>query len=192
MADYCAVVDLQAPGRLDITGTGYDSSLAELVTACSRWVDRYCKVPVNGFAQAATATRYYGQACVNGVRLHLDAPLLSVTTLVTGGGATLTSGQYRLQPRNGEYYSAIDLLSGVAWGWSIDGEIAVTGVWGMAATPPAPVKEATIMLAAWTFKRYLAGLQDATANLDLGQLLYSEGVPKQVQFLLSGYRWTVI
>lgn len=192
MTDYCTIVDLQVPGRLDITGTTYDGTLNELITACSRWIDRYCKVPVNGFAQSATATRYYGQAAVMGQRLHLDAPLLSVSTLITGGAATLTSGQYRLQPRNGEWYSAVDLLSGVSWGWSIDGEVAVTGLWGMATTPPEPVKEAAIMLAAWTFKRYAAGLQDATANLDLGQLLYSEGVPKQVQFLLQGYRWTVI
>jgi hypothetical protein len=192
MADYCALVDLQAPGRLDITGTGYDAVLADLVTACSRWVDRYCKVPVNAFAQTDSAVRYYGRASVMVDTLFLDAPLLSVTTLVTGGGATLTGAQYRLFPRNGEYYTAIGLLSGVSWGWSIDGEIAVTGAWGMATTPPEPVKEATVMMAAWTFKRYMAGLQDATANLDLGQLLYSEGVPKQVQFLLSGYRWTVI
>jgi hypothetical protein len=192
MTDYCNLVDLQAPGRLDITGTGYDAVLGELVTASSRWIDRYCKVPVNGFAQSTAAVRYYGQAAVSGQRLHLDAPLLSVSALVTGGAATLTTGQYRLQPRNGEYYSAIELLSGVSWGWSIDGEIAVTGLWGMAATVPEPVREAAIMLTAWTYKRYAAGLQDATANLDLGQLLYSEGVPKQVQFLLQGYRWTVI
>ena len=48
------------------------------------------------------------------------------------------------------------------------------------------------MLTAWTYKRYTVGLQDATANLDLGQLVYSEGVPKQVQMLLQGYRWTVL
>lgn len=175
-----------------MTGGNTNVALGELVTACSRWIDRYCKVPVNGFAQTATATRYYDDSRVFDGILMLDAPLLSVTTLVTGGGATLTSGQYRLQPRNAEYYSAIRLNSGVAWGWSLDGEIAVTGAWGMASSVPEPVREAAIMLTAWTYKRYTVGLQDVTANPDLGQLVYAKGMPEQVTTLLSGYRWTVI
>jgi hypothetical protein len=62
----------------------------------------------------------------------------------------------------------------------------------MATSTPPVVKEATAMLTAWTFKRYMAGLQDATASVELGQLMYAEGIPKQVQFLLQGYRWTVL
>ena len=192
MTDYCAIADVQMPGRLDIVGTNYDLTLSELVTACSRWVDRYCKVPENGFAQATAAIRYYGNGAVYANDLRLDAPLLSVTTLTNGNAAVLTSAQYRLLPRNADYFSRIGLLSGSGWQWAVDGEIAVTGLWGMATTPPAPVKEATIMLAAWLFKRYLAGLQDATANLDLGQLLYAKGMPEQVKTLLAGYRWTVL
>jgi hypothetical protein len=175
-----------------MTGANTNVALGEIVTAVARWIDRYCKVPANGFAQTATATRYYDEGRVYDDVLMLDAPLLSVTTLVTAGGATLTSGQYRLQPRNGDYYSAIKLLSGVAWGWTLDGEIAVTGAWGMAAAVPEPVREAAIMLTAWTYKRYTVGLQDATANLDLGQLVYAKGMPEQVTTLLSGYRWTVL
>lgn len=174
-----------------MTGANSNVALGEIVTAVSRWIDRYCKVPWNGFAQTATATRYYDESRVYDDVLMLDAPLISATTLITGAGVTLDSTQYRLQPRNGDYYSAIKLLSGVAWGWSLDGEIAVTGRWGMAATVPEPVKEAAIMLTAWTYKRYSVGLQDATANLDLGQLVYSEGVPKQVIMLLQGFRWVV-
>ena len=50
------------------------------------------------------------------------------------------------------------------------------------------MKEATALFAAWLLKRYQAALQDATANFDLGQLTYSESVPKQVKALLTPYQ----
>jgi hypothetical protein len=192
MTDYCAVGDVKATGRLDITTSQYDATLAGIIGAASRWLDRYCRLPDNAFAQTATATRYYGSKAVRGASLHLDAPIVTVSSVVNGDGTALTASQYRLEPRNATHYASIYLLSAVAWTFSVDGEIAVAGKWGMALSVPEPIREATAMLAAWTFRRYLAGLQDATANADLGQLVYSEGVPKQVKLLIDPYRWTVI
>ena len=192
MPDYCTIGDVKMPGRLDIDVTTYDATLKSVIEACSRWIDRYCRVPDYAFAQTSTTTRYYGSRAVRGACLHLDAPLVSISSLVNGDGAALTSGQYRTEPRNGPWYSSITLLSSVAWSWSLDGEIQVLGKWGMALITPEPVREACAMLTAWTFRRYMAGLQDATANTDLGTLVYSEGVPKQVATLLASYRWNVI
>lgn len=192
MTDYCSIAEVKATGRLDITTSQYDATLASIISAASRWLDRHCRVPDSAFAQTATATRYYGIKATRGQVLHLDAPLLSVSSLVNGDGAALTASQYRLEPRNAGHYATIYLLSSVAWAFSVDGEISVTGAWGMATRTPDPVREACAMLTSWTFRRYLAGLQDATANADLGQLVYSEGVPKQVQLLIAPYRWTVI
>ncbi|MBK8772595.1 MAG: hypothetical protein IPM06_19520 [Rhizobiales bacterium] len=192
MTDYCTTADLKLAGRLDIAGTEYDTALASIITAMSRWIDRFCKLPENGFAPAADATRYYGDDDVRSSVLRLDAPLASLTSVSNGLGVALTAAQYRLWPRNAEYANQIHLLSGAVWSFAIDGEIAVAGRWGMATAVPPTIKEACVMLSAWTFKRYQAGLADATANVDLGQLVYSEGIPKQVQFLLQGFRWTVI
>ena len=44
------------------------------------------------------------------------------------------------------------------------------------------------MLAAWLYKRYQAGLQDAANNVEIGQMMYSERMPKQVVALLAPFR----
>lgn len=192
MTDYCTLADIQQAGRLNIVGDAYDAALASLVTACSRWIDAYCRVPENGFAATTVTTRYFGRGEVDGGTLLLDGPLLSVTTLTNGDGAVLGTDAYRLLPRNGAPKYGIELRSGYAWQWSIDGEIAVTGVWGAAATVPAPVQEACVMLVAWMFKRYQAGLQDVTASPEIGQALYAESMPKQVRAMLAPYRRVLI
>lgn len=188
MTDYCTLLDIQQAGRLNIVGDTYDAGLASLITVCSRWIDAYCRVPENGFNATAATTHYFGRDDCDGNVLLLDGPLLSVSTLTNGDGAALSADTYRLLPRNGSPKRGIELRSGNAWQWSVDGEIAVTGVWGAAMTVPEPVREACLVLAAWMFKRYQAGLQDATASPELGQAIYAEGVPKQVKALLAPYR----
>lgn len=188
--DYCTFDDVKL--RLNIAGGDYDYQIADFVTTCSRWVDEYCRLPVDGFAATSDTVRYFG---IGDLRLHsrldvlrLDAPLLSVTTLTNGDGAILPPQSYRLEPRNESHYWSIRLLSGYSWSFAADGEIAVLGKWGRSLSVPSPVREATAMFAAWTLKRYQAALQDATANFDLGQITYSESVPKQVRALLTPYQ----
>lgn len=191
MADYCTAAQVKAAGRLDITTNSYDAQLAELVTAASRWIDRYCTDGIdNAFAQGTDVTRYYGPEAVQGEILHLDAPLLTVTTLTNGDATTISSTYYRLWPRNTGHKLQIRLLSTAGWAFAADGEISIAGKWGLAlsGSTPAPVTEACAMLSAWMFKRYQAALADATANLDIGQLIYGEAMPKQVVALLTPYR----
>ncbi len=188
MTDYCTTSDVAAV--LEITGSTYNTNLARIVTAASRWIDHHCKLPDNGLAQSTPATRYYAETR-NGL-LRLDAPLISVTGIVNGDGSVIDVAQAVLWPRNGEWHGAIMLKSTAAWRWATDGEIAVTGLWGKAAVCPADVREACVILAAWIFKRYQAGLQDVTATGELGQLSYAKGMPEQVETLLRNYVWTVI
>jgi len=184
--DYCNFDDVKL--RLNITGDDYNYQIADFVTTCSRWVDEYCRLPVDGFAVSNDSTRYFGHGDLSGfVALRLDVPLISVTTLTNGDGVILPPLAYRLEPRNENHYFSIRLLSGYSWSFATDGEISVLGKWGRSLVVPAPVKEATAMFAAWTLKRYQAALQDATANFDLGQITYSESVPKQIKALLTPY-----
>ena len=188
--DYCNFDDVKL--RLNITGDDYDYQIADFVTTCSRWVDEYCRLPVDGFAVSNDSTRYFGHGDLSIQSwfsvLRLDTPLLTVTTLTNGDGAVLPTLAYRLEPRNENHYFSIRLLSGYSWSFATDGEISVLGKWGRSLVAPAPVKEATALFAAWLLKRYQAALQDATANFDLGQLTYSESVPKQVKALLTPYQ----
>ena len=188
MADYCTAAQVKAAGRLNISGSTYDTELAALITAASRWIDRHCNLPVDGFAASGSATRYYDANVVVGSTLFLDAPLLSVSTLTNGNSATIDSANYWLEPRNVSPKWQITLKSGYAWTFATDGWISVAGVWGYAASAPQPITEAAAMLAGWMFKRYQAALQDSTASIELGELVYSEAIPKQVLALLQPYR----
>ncbi len=187
--DYCTFDDVKL--RLNITSDDYNYQIADFVTTCSRWVDEYCRLPVDGFAVSGDSTRYFGHGDLSIHSsfsvLRLDMPLLTVTTLTNGNGALIPSPAYRLEPRNENHYFSIRILSGYSWSFATDGEISVSGKWGRSSSVPAPVKEATAMFAAWTLKRYQAALQDATANFDLGQITYSESVPKQIKALLTPY-----
>jgi hypothetical protein len=189
MADYCTAANIKSIGRLNLEGAEYDFALSDFATAASRWIDRYFGGPDDLFAATVADTRYFDACAVDGYALKLDKPLLSITTLTNGDGLVISSGSYRLQPRNGEYYWSIRLLT-THTGWMFstdDSEIGVNGVWGFAATVPSPVKEAAAMLAGWIFKRYQSALQDASINFELGQVVYSEAMPKQVRALLDVY-----
>ena len=189
MADYASAS--QVKSRLDITGSDYDTVLGELVTAASRWVDRYCRLPEDAFAVDSDSTRYYDEGAVVDDMLYLDAPLAQVTSVVNGDGTTLSSSSYWLWPRNrsGEPAWGIRLKSTERWLFSdVDSEIAVTGRFGYSTTAPSAVVEATAALAAWLFKRYQAAMSDGTANFELGQLVYSDAMPKQVRAMLETFQ----
>lgn len=173
---------------LNIEGEEYSAQLTGLAASASNWIDQYCNLPANGFAVAVDSTRQYGPDDVHDGYLQLDLPLLTVTSVVNGDGTVLANGQYRTLPLNAQRAWMITPNSGYAWQWSNDGLISITGKFGWSAMPPAAVVEACTMLAGWMFKRYQAALQDATANMDLGQLVYSEAIPKQVTALLTPFR----
>ena len=69
-------------------------------------------------------------------------------------GTAIPANGFRLYPLN-EPRWRIELLGGYAWALADDGLYTVTGRWG-GRPPPAPVREAAIMLTCWMFKRYQA------------------------------------
>lgn len=188
MADYCTLVDLKL--RLDIVGAQSDAQLAALITAASRWIDRHCRAPMDAFAASASTQRQYGVEAVAGQTLYLDAPVLSIVSIVNGDGSTLPSSAWWLRPRHSVGWY-VELKPAYAWAFADDNLIVVDGVWGLFSTPPAPVREAALVLAGWMFKRWQSALADASVNVDLGELTYSEATPRQVQALLAPYCLTI-
>lgn len=181
---YCTVADVKDAARLDITTSTLDAGITQLIDVVSLRLDHMHNIPDGGFAVSADTTRYYGYDALHCGRLHLDMPCLSVTSVTNGDGSAIPSNGYRLQPRNESRKHFVELLSGWAWGFTTDGEIIVVGKFGYSTSVPVHIAEACAMWAAWLLKRYQSALQDATANQELGQLIYSEAVPKQVLALL--------
>lgn len=183
---YCTVSDVKDAGRLDIQSTDMDSAIAQLIVTVSRKLDEYHNLPDGGFAVASDTTRYYGYKDIHHGKLYLDTPCLSVTSLTNGDGSSIPTDGYRLHPRNESRKHFIELLSGYGWGFTTDGEIIVVGKFGYSTAVPDNIAEACAMWSAYLLKRYQGALQDATANQELGQLIYSEAIPKQVLALLRG------
>jgi hypothetical protein len=186
MTQYCSIDNIKNSGRLNISGSTYDSDLISAAEAISRRIDEWYGLVANSFAQSISSTRYFDDDCVDGDSLYLDHPIISIDSITDGQGNSVASANYRLHPRNAARYSEVRLLSTAdSWAFDTDGEIAVVGKWGYSASPPADIAEACAYWTAYLFKRWQAALQDATANQDLGQLVYVEQVPKQVRALLK-------
>lgn len=136
--------------------------------------------------EAATATRYYREDAVDGDTLHLDADLLSVTTLTNGDGTTITGTDFWLLPDNATPKTAIRLKSAASWAFGTDGRIAVAGSWGFSATAPEDVKRCAYRLA-WFYwsKRSAAG---ETSVLGDSVVQVAAEYPADVKAVLRRYR----
>lgn len=181
---YCTADDVRDSARLDITASTSDAGISAIIDAVCLRIDQFSNLPEGSYAVTADTTRYYQYNDIYRGRLQLDMSLLTLTTLTNGDSSALPTGSYRLHPRNTPQKWFIELLSGWDWGITTDGEIAVTGKFGQSLTAPANVVEAATMWSAYLVKRYQGALQDATANQELGQLIYSEAIPTQVMALL--------
>lgn len=183
---YCTTDDVKAYNRLNVISADDDATILQIIDAVSLRIDQMHNLPEGGYKVTADSTRYYQYSDIGSdYRLHLDKPCLSVTTLTNGDSTVIPSNGYRLHPRNEDRKWFIELLSTYAWGITTDGEIAVTGKFGHSATPPPNVVEASAMWSGSIMKRYQAALQDATVNVELGQLIYSAPIPSQVIALLQ-------
>ncbi len=182
---YCTPSDVRSYGRLNITSGDDDDVLTNVIDAVSLRIDQMHNLPEGGYAVSADSTRYYQYSDIHHGRLLLDMSCLSVTSLTNGDESAIPPAGYRLHPRNQGRKFFIELLSGYGWGFVTDGEIVVVGKFGYSLTPPPNVVEATAMWSASILKRYQAALQDATVNIELGQLIYSAPIPSQVIALLQ-------
>lgn len=134
---YATVEDVR--DALEEKATAYDTTaILRALAQATDDVDDAANL-AGGCFRPVTATRYYrwpDAAQSNYYRLWLDGwPLLSVTTL-TSGGDTVPGADYFLEPQQyGPPYNRIeiDLSSSSAWssGDSAQRSIAVAGLWGV-------------------------------------------------------------
>jgi hypothetical protein len=156
---YCSVEVLKSRLGLAATDTADDLELRAAVEAASRWVDDY----TGRFFWRATGTRTYTPDDL--YRLVVD-DVVSVTTVKTGAGdgtftTTWAATDFQLRPVNaaarGRPYTEVIVASG-SHTFPIPSSLTaqrdlvqVVGVFGWPAVP-APVREATLIMAADYFK----------------------------------------
>lgn len=153
MTDYTTVDDLKT--YLHVSGEAEDALLAGLVARASRLIDDHC----GRWFAAREETRAYDAVGphITGRLLILDVDLLTLTELTNGDGATIDAGDVILRPLNWPPYFGISLKesSGLSWAYRNDpaGAICVEGQWGYSETPPEPIVQAAVRLAAWLYRQ---------------------------------------
>jgi len=173
--DYCTLDDLKS--YLRVADDIDDVTMQSAITAASRSIDKFCG---RQFGQASAAEpRYYIPQRDPGnyhkiPRWYVEIDDLFTTTglqIETANGTVITTGQYRLFPRNAvskdQPYTWIEFSSeytGSNWyyasyygggfsGFDRDNELTVTAQYGWTEVPLA-IKQATLMQAnRWVMRR---------------------------------------
>lgn len=168
--------------RLDIAKTLQDAAIERMVEAASRQIDGWCARAfyTETVARAVTA-EWPGE-------IALDRDLLSITALATDQDrdgvfeVTWSVSDYRLV--GNAPFQSIAARNGA---FPVESyAVQVTGEWGYAATVPAPIAEATLLLVARLLKRKDAPFGIAGTQ-DMGQL-QTIGRDKDVEALIAPYR----
>lgn len=141
--------------------------------------------------EAATETRYFNSADIDGQDLPLyHDDLLTVTTLTNGDGVVIAGADFRLLPRNATPKWIIRLDEAKSWNFTDgDSEISVAGTWGYSATPPLDIVQACMRLSAFIYRQ-----KDTGADIDRpivtgeGVTIMPSGLPNDVMKLLEPYR----
>ena len=178
----------QVKDYLGITTSVTDDNLiADIITRAEGLIDAY----TDRSFEATTETRYFTVDSTDGQDLLLHGDdLLTVTKLTNGNGVEVTSGNYRLFPRNDNPKWLVRLDESQSWSWSDgDSEITVAGTWGYSATAPADIQHACVRLAAFLYRQ-----KDNSADLDRpmitgdGVTIMPTNLPVDVTRLLDRYK----
>jgi hypothetical protein len=195
MASYATVDELR--GYIDASGsvnwTAADSDNLELaLDAASRWIDEKLDMQFVGTA----GTRYYTADWHD--LLYID-DLVSLTTLKTDDDAdgvyetTWAATDYTLEPRNAAAknrpYRQIRIKENGDYSFptSVENGVEVAGSFGYAATVPAPIKQATLLLAhrLWMRKDAIFGVA-GTPGLGVTVVQATITADADVMALLNG------
>jgi hypothetical protein len=180
---YATLDELKRELGIPTSNTGDDALLTSLLGQAEAFVD----AQFSARFEAVTATRKYGIESIANGSLFLDAPLLSLSTLVNGDGETISADDYELLPRNASPKYQIRLRSTATKTWAVDAEktVAVTGTWGYTASAPELVKRLTLRLAAYYYRLRDAQVFDTVYNVEAGTVTVPKGTPADAQQILD-------
>lgn len=185
--------------------TTYDTLLTTLATRASRMVDRHTGRHPGAYAVSATEVRYYdgnNESCLR-VDEMAAAPsavavaetgLIDDSTDANGTYTTWASSDYYLMPYNsGDTVTPFYELHVAPYGtksvwYGFRRGVKITAKFGYATTVPEPIATATIIQAAWLYKRGMQGYENTSAIVELNQLVYSGSIDPTAKMILDEYR----
>ena len=178
---------------MGVTSTADDGLFDNAISRAQTVIEAY----TGRVFEAASATRYYDASSVDGLVLHLDYPVVSVSTVLEGDDdttadkTTVSSDDYWLEPRNeGPPYYRIRLKVNAtpSWTFTTDGYIEVTGDWGWSSSAPDDIVLATVRYAAYLYDQKDAPYTRVVANTSIGTVEIPADIPEDVKTLLKPYR----
>lgn len=177
----------EAKQYLGITTSTDDALIDTLIERAEKIIEAY----TGREFEASTATKYFDTDNVEGRWLYLwGYDLLTITKLTNGDGVEITSGQYRLEPRNETPKWAIRLNEDYTWEFNdSDDEISIAGTWGYSATPPYDIAHACARLTAFLYRQ-----KDTSADIDRplmtgdGVTIMPSSIPQDVKSILDRYK----
>lgn len=164
-----------------------DVLIESLITGVSRYIDNATRRRF----YASTETHYFDTP--TGRELWLDDDLLSVTTLTNGDGVIIPAAEYKLRPysRTPYYQIALKASSDYSWESEEDGDgegvISLAGSWGYAATVPADIKEACLMIARNIYRGRTGEAAGNATVTGAGVVITPRDVPPMAQDILARY-----
>jgi hypothetical protein len=199
MADYCSSSDIVAriPESGLASSTAYDDSIAALITAASRAIDKDLgRWPDFFYPSTADGTYYYHGDDTGFVWIDEFVSITSVSISESAGVAStdyvaLAAADYYVYPENNTPIRGLtmDALNGSYAYWpAYRKSIKVVGVRGWSASPPADIVEACVRQTVLWWMQAKQGYQSQGGNPATGAIVYNyTKLDQEIARLLNNY-----
>lgn len=213
---YATLAELKATIQISSVDATRDSVLTRLLSAAESAINGYCNRPDGFLAQTVFSARVYTGSGEGVQRIDecIDVSLVAVKespedAAYVAWAATdwlKFSGDPTMPDFNRTPYDHIMVAPGGDYTYFVSGSfsgirgfsdqvitrgaptVQVTAKWGYAGTPPAQVKEATVLQAARWFKRGESSWADTLTNADLGVLQFRQVLDPDLKAMLMEAR----
>jgi len=199
MASYIDAADVRrelasGSGNTRISNS-YDDLLEDMIEEATRLIDDYKRVEPGAYKASSSETRYFAGSGT--ARQTIDYAVSVSAVAVEESDGTYTTWtedtDFYTWPYNassiGEPIRALQVVdkSGTTKSVFTLGQkrVKVTGVFGVASSPPDTVARACKIVVARWFKRGQQGWQDAGISADSGQMQYVKELDPDVKVLLA-------
>jgi len=207
VAAYCTAGDVRrelgmGSGNQQI-GAEHEDVLWDMAIEATRLIDRFKRVEPGAYSASGSETRYFPGSGMNYQRIDHAVSVSKVEVEETDGTYTewTADTDYFTWPYNaaaiGESIRALEVSEKSPTTKSVftagRKRVKVTGVWGIASTPPDDIARACKIQTARWFKRAQQAWQDAGMSAaESGQMSYVKKLDPDVETLLKGAFPTVM